>query len=301
MCKAATYLLFAVSVLVVSSRAQGEVFYTSLVDIPGSPYIAVLDPGAPPPSYSAATITGLQPAETSLGVALRPGTADLYLVGSSSRLYRLSPTTGAATPVGPPFAPALSGTAFGLAFDNADQLRIVSNTGQNLRIDPATAAVTVDTPLAYAAGDPHAGQAPDLVIAYDHRHGDATAYGVDKKNVLVRLGSSTASDGVLTTIASTPATSLVGFDISSVSGLAYGLEPGFSSELVTLDLATGASTPVAQLGNQFTYFRGLAVAPAFASVPTLGWPGLACLALSLALSALWVVRRRPRPFVGRRS
>jgi len=59
-----------------------------------------------------------------------------------------------------------------------------------------------------------------------------------------------------------------------------------------VNLASGASTPFAQVGNQFTLFHGLAVSPASASVPTLGWPGLAGLALALALSALWIVRRR---------
>jgi hypothetical protein len=289
MSKAAAYLLFAVSILVFSSRAQGEVFYASLAGW-GPPAVQLLDPGGTP---QGATITGLQPSETPLGIALRPGTEDLYLVGSSNRLYRLNPATGAATPVGSPFAPSLSGTQFGIAFDNSDHLRIVSDTGQNLRIDPTTAAVTVDTPLAFAVGDPHAGQAPHLgAIAYDHRHGSVTAYGVDNQlGLLVRLGSSTASDGVLTTIAPTLASPLVGFDISSASGLAYGLQPGFSPELITVDLTTGAVTPIAQVGGQFTLFRGLAVAPASANIPTLEWQGLACLALGLALSGLWVVYR----------
>ena len=293
MSKTVTYLLFAVSILVFSSRVQGEIFYSTFGLFGPPTVVVVLDPGAPPPSYSAATITGLQPAETSLGFALRPGTADdLYLVGSSSRLYRLSPTTGVATPMGSPFVPALSGTTFGVAFDNADHLRIVSDTGQNLRIDPATAAVTVDTPLAFAVGDPHAGQAPHLdAIAYDHRHGAAMAYGVDNwLHVLVRLGSSTASDGILTTIAPTNSP-LVGFDISSASGVAYGLQPKFSPQLVTVDLTTGVITPIAPVGGQFTDFQGLAVAPAGASIPTLGWPGLAGLALALALSGLWLVYR----------
>ncbi len=289
MSKTVTYLLFAVSILVFSSRVQGEVFYSTFGPL-GPATVTVLDPGGTPQN---ATITGLQPAETSLGIALRPGTGGLYLVGSSNRLYRLNPATGAATPVGSPFIPSLSGTEFGVAFDNSDHLRIVSDTGQNLRVDPATAAVTVDTALAFAVGDPHAGQAPHLgAIAYDHRHGNATAYGVDNQlGLLVRLGSSTASDGILTTIAPTTALPLVGFDISSASGVAYGLEQGFSPQLVSVDLATGARTPVAPVGGQFTAFRGLAVAPVSASIPTLGWPGLAGLTLALALSGLWLVYR----------
>jgi hypothetical protein len=290
--KAGPWLLSAVSILMSASHVQAEAFW-ALIGPPGPPVIALFDPSSSP-SPAGAIITGLQPSETGLGIALRPATGELYLVGSTSRLYRLSPTTGVATVVGLPFAPLLSGLNFGVAFDNADRLRVVSDTGQSLRIDPATAAVTVDTPLAFAAGDPNAGQTPQVVaIAYDHKNGGATAYAVDANRGLLRLGSATASDGQLTTIAAgTPY--LAGFDISPATGLAYGIEPGFTSELVLLNLQTGAASPLAPAGGQFTLYHGFAVAPAFASAPTLGWQGLSCLTFGLALSALLLLRKRRR-------
>jgi hypothetical protein len=289
--KAAPWLLFAVSILMSASRAQAAEAFWALIGPPGPPVIALFDPSSSP-SPAGATITGLQPSETGLGIALRPATGELYLVGSTSRLYRLSPTTGVATVVGLPFAPLLSGLNFGVAFDNADRLRVVSDTGQNLRIDPATAAVTVDSPLAFAAGDPNAGQTPQVVaIAYDHKNGGATAYAIDASRGLLRLGSATASDGMLTTIAA-GAPFLTGFDISPATGLAYGIEPGFAPELVLLNLQTGAASPLAPAGGQFTQYHGIAVAPAIPSAPTLGWQGLSCLALGLALSALLLLRKR---------
>jgi uncharacterized protein DUF4394 len=293
--KAGPWLLFAVSILMSASRVQAEAFW-ALTGPLGPPVIALFDPSSAPYPVGV-TITGLQPSETGRGIALRPATGELYLVGSTSRLYRLSPTTGVATVVGPPFAPLLSGLNFGVAFDNADRLRVVSDTGQNLRIDPATAAVTVDTPLAFAAGDPNAGQTPQVVaIAYDHKNGGATAYAVDANRGLLRLGSATASDGQLTTIAAgTPY--LAGLDISPATGLAYGIEPGFTSELVLLNLQTGAAATLAPAGGQFLQYHGIAVAPAISSVPTLGWQGLSCLAFGLALSALLLLprRRQTRP------
>ncbi|HEY3568582.1 MAG TPA: DUF4394 domain-containing protein [Thermoanaerobaculia bacterium] len=290
--KAGLWLLCAVSILMAASRAQaGEAFW-AVIGPPGPPFLALWDPSSSLYPQVAIDITGLQPSETSLGLALRPATGDLYLVGSTSRLYRLSSTTGVATAVGSPFTPLLSGSAFSVAFDNADRLRVVSNTGQNLRIDSTTAAVTVDTPLAFAAGDPNAGQTPQVVaIAYDHKNGGATAYAIDAHFGLLRLGSATASDGMLTTIAA-GAPYLTGFDLSPATGLAYGIVPGYTPGLVILNLQTGTASPLAPAGGQFTFYHGFAVAPAIASAPTLGGLGLACLSLGLALSALLLLRRR---------
>ncbi len=86
----------------------------------------------------AVKVTGLQPDESLLGIDVRPATGELYGLGSSSRLYRIDPFTGQATAVGvAPFVIPLSGTAFGFDFNpTVDRIRIVSNTGQNLRAHP---------------------------------------------------------------------------------------------------------------------------------------------------------------------
>jgi hypothetical protein len=294
--KAVSWLL-VIAGLAVSSRLQAEAFWTTEgILLPTT--VGLLDSAAPPQSGPA--ITGLQPSESSLGISLRPATRELYLVGSSGRLYQLNPTTGAATQVGSPFVPALTGTQFGIGFDNADGLRVVSDTGQNLRIDPATAVVTVDAPLAFAPGDPNAGKTPQVgAIAFDPTHPGATAYAIDDQLGLLRLGSATASDGLLTTIAAGPGP-FEGFVISQETGVAYGITPGFSSSLVTLDLTTGATTQVATVGGQFLSFRGFALDPAIPSTPTLSWQGLAALALGLALSALFLQRKRRLAPEGRR-
>lgn len=93
-------------------------------------------------------ITGLQPQETILGIDMRPATAQLYALGSSSRIYAINMANGAATVIGTgAFTPALSGTTFGFDFNpTVDRIRVVSNTGQNLRLHPVTGVVAVADP-----------------------------------------------------------------------------------------------------------------------------------------------------------
>lgn len=99
-------------------------------------------------------LSGLQAGENLVGIDYRPADGLLYGVGSSGRIYTLNPETGAATlkstlgadatDSSAPYT-ALAGTDFGVDFNPAaDRLRVVSNTGQNLRINVDTGATTTD-------------------------------------------------------------------------------------------------------------------------------------------------------------
>jgi trimeric autotransporter adhesin len=115
---------------------------------------------ADPALDTAIAITGLQSAETVVGIDIRAGGAtagELYALGSTGRLYTVNTTTGVATlkstlaadpaDTTEPFT-ALAGTEFGIDFNPvADRLRVVSDSGQNLRIDPDTGATFTDTAL----------------------------------------------------------------------------------------------------------------------------------------------------------
>lgn len=84
-----------------------------------------------------ATISGLQVGERILGIDFRPKTGQLYALGSNSRVYIVDPSSGVATLAFTLTTP-LEGTSFGFDFNPAaDLLRIVSNTGQNLRVVPS--------------------------------------------------------------------------------------------------------------------------------------------------------------------
>lgn len=151
------------------------------------------------------TLTGLQPGETVLGIGMRATERRLYAVGSTSRLYRINVLTGTATPWGEPFTVPLTGTYFGVHFDPiGDRLRILSDTGQNLRVNPETGAVVdsdpsvtgvqIDGPLAYATGDPSEEMRPVVVAAACAPHASdgklTTTFALDAAaGALVTLGN----------------------------------------------------------------------------------------------------------------
>ncbi len=218
---------------------------------------------------STVPITGLQPGETIVGIDEQTQTAQLYGVGSSSRLYTIDPTTGAATQVGPgPFVPALNGDAFGVTFTpftslspNTNALRIVSDTGQNLVLD-ARSSVAISNSQLTPAG--HVVAATTVVI----NRGEATdpsIYGIDStSDQLVYIGggvSTAGSLGVDTTDVAGMTTSAV-FDAgrSTFSGPAWAaLQVGGLSRLYMIDLATGAATLAGTIGTGAPV-RGLTIA-----------------------------------------
>ncbi|NQX03259.1 DUF4394 domain-containing protein [Rathayibacter sp. VKM Ac-2856] len=102
-------------------------------------------------------VTGLTGGDTSLvGIDYRVQDGSLYGVGNtaaSAGVYSINTSTGVATPV-TRLTVALSGTSFGVDFNPAaNALRVVSDTGQNLRQPFATpgAATVADGALSYAA------------------------------------------------------------------------------------------------------------------------------------------------------
>src|SRR5262245_46980167 len=103
-------------------------------------------------------ITNLAPAEVIVGIDVRPANNQLYALGSTSQLYIINYFNGVATRVGAPFTPALAGTDFGFDFNpTVDRIRVVSNSGQNLRLHPDTGGVAaIDGALAFAPGDANA-------------------------------------------------------------------------------------------------------------------------------------------------
>src|SRR5689334_21302822 len=110
---------------------------------------------APGNILSGTPITGLQSNEVVQAIDVRPSTDPtkklLYALGSSSRIYTINVSTGAATLVTGPISPLLNGTAFGMDFNPvADRMRIHSDIQQNLRVQvDAPFTVTTDPNLAY--------------------------------------------------------------------------------------------------------------------------------------------------------
>ena len=98
----------------------------------------------PSSQVGSVAVTGLAGTETLLGIDIRPVNGVLYALGSNGGIYRIDPATGvtslsstlrAAAGDDDPFT-GLSGTSFGIDFNPVpNRLRMISNTGQNLRIN----------------------------------------------------------------------------------------------------------------------------------------------------------------------
>lgn len=98
---------------------------------------------------SAGAITGLVGDTTIVGIDFRVQNGKLYGVGNAGGIYIIDPAKAVAT-LDSQLTVALSGTTFGVDFNPAaDRLRVVSDTGQNLRHDLNTDTTIDDTALAY--------------------------------------------------------------------------------------------------------------------------------------------------------
>ena len=206
-------------------------------------------------------IGGLQAGESILGIDFRPATGQLYGIGSSSRLYTIDTATNMATQIGSAGAFTLSGTAFGIDFNpTVDRLRVTSDTGQNLRLNPnnGTLAAT-DTALAYAAGDINTGATPRIVgAAYTNNLSSAlttTLYDIDS-NLDILTTQIPPNNGTLNTVGALGfnTSDLVGFDILTVgsTNTAFAMltpPTGGMGQFFTINLATGAATLVGTIGG----------------------------------------------------
>ncbi len=216
-------------------------------------------------STTTVPVIGLQAGETLVGIDLRPSNGLLYGIGSTSRVYTINPLTGVATQVGSgAFNPALNGTSFGTDFNPVpDAIRQVSNTEQNLRISPNTGAVTVNDPALNPAGNV-------VAVAYSNNFAGALStvlYAIDSAAGTLGIISSPNAGGPITLVGSlglgTNLNEAIGFDISGLTGVAYAtITTGGVSRLYTINLSTGAATPVGTIGIGTTPFLGLTSATA---------------------------------------
>ena len=215
------------------------------------------DSATPGTVSSPITITGLQAGENILGIDFRPANGQLYGLGSTSRLYSINASTGTATAVGAAGAFTLSGTDFGFDFNpTVDRIRVVSNTGQNLRLNPDTGAIAAtDTPL-------NPGAPSVTAAAYTNNFAGATMttlYVIDTTtNSLYTQNPPNAGTLNLVGPLGVVATGTNGFDIAS-NGMAFaGLTVGGTSQLYRINLMTGTATAVAAIGGG-NMLRGLSV------------------------------------------
>lgn len=203
-------------------------------------------------------IKGLQAGESLVGVDFRPNTGQLFGVGSSSRLYTIDVVTGVATQVGTaPFAAALNGSSFGVDFNpTVDRIRLVSDTGQNLRINPNTGAVVdADTVTGGLQVDGTLNGATDSIMAtaYTNNTSGATTtvlYGIDTdKDQLFIQDPPNAGTQTLVGALGVNFGPNAGFDIVTKNGVNSGLATSGSS-LYSINLTTGAASLIGKVRDK---------------------------------------------------
>ncbi len=241
-------------------------FVVGLVDVKAATIYGVntsnqlvrFDSATPGTVSTPLAITGLQAGETILGIDFRPANGGLYALGSTSRLYVVNKTTGVATQVGSAGAFTLNGTDFGFDFNpTVDRIRVVSNTGQNLRLNPDTGALTL-TDGTLNPGSPNVNAA-----AYTNNFAGATTttlFVIDT-TVDALYTQNPPNAGTLNLVGplGVDASNLNGFDIAPFGGLAYAaLTVGGTSRLYTINLGTGLATQVGAIGGG-NILRGLSV------------------------------------------
>jgi len=202
-------------------------------------------------------ITGLQSGENLLGIDFRPADGQLYALGSSGRIYTLNTSTGAATmksmlaadatDTSAPYT-ALAGTDYGVDFNpQADRLRVVSNTGLNLRINVDTGATTTDGVINGGAAN-----AAVTAAAYTNSFAGTAStalYVLDTANDTLYLQNPPNNGTLSQPLAlGVDAGAVNGMDIDARSNTGYAvLTVGGARNLYSINLAA-TSSPATSLG-----------------------------------------------------
>jgi hypothetical protein len=197
-------------------------------------------------------LTGLATSESIVGLDFRPANGSLFAISNQSRLFSVNTANGALTAIGATLSPALNGTSFGFDFNpTVDRIRLVSNTGQNLRLHPDLGTVAVTdgnlnpgTPFVSGAAYANnvAGATTTTLFVIDSQ--TDMLYRQDPPNngtlvMIGNLGINVDADN--------------GFDIGGNSAIAYALlKVNNASAVYTINLTTGAATKVSDINIQAT-------------------------------------------------
>lgn len=241
--------------------------------------LLTLNAGQPTKVLKRVQLSGLAAGDTVVGIDYRIAKGVLFALAKSGRLYTVDTATGVLKPVGAAPAVALQGDAFGMDFNPvADRVRVMSTSGQNVRLHPDTGALAATDPAPfYAAGDRRAGVKPEVAAAaYTYNKKDdklTTNFAIDRNGgFLVTMGSAEGvqpvvsfNTGQLFTVGALGVTDMsdASMDIADVSGAAFAavrLKSHATTRLYSVDLQTGKGTFIGTIGDGARVL-GLAVEP----------------------------------------
>lgn len=245
----------------------------TVLGVTASNRLVSFNPATPQKLCTNASIVGLQAGETALGIDARPADGANYLLGSGGRIYTVT-SAGTATLKSTLFpdgadasAPltSLEGTAFGVDFNPLpDRLRVVSDTGQNLRINVDTGATTTDAVLNPPGSAVTSAAYTDAFTGA----GTTTLYGIDTmadRLVIQGRPSGNPNNGDLEAVgplAIGDVQAVGGFDIDARNGSGFAaltLAGSSTSDLYSVNTLTGTATRVNTIGGG-ELVRGLTLA-----------------------------------------
>lgn len=244
---------------------------------------------APGKLISSKALQGLETGEVIVGLDFRVAKGQLYALSNVGRLYTIDTSTAQLAAVNQkPIWDAPKSGRFGFDFNpTVDRIRVVHESGLNLRLHPDTGAqidgdasadgVQPDAALAYVDTDVAVGQVPKVAAAaYTYNQQNAkitTNFALDlAKGTLVTQGtregvqpSVSPNSGKLWTVGSLGVGQLVqaSFDISDVKNEAFvalATKQDMRTRLFKIDLNSGRAAEVGQVLDGLS-LKGIAIEP----------------------------------------
>ena len=233
--------------------------------------LLTVDRAAPAALRTSAFITGIGGGESPVDVDYRPQSGDGQLLlltrdsAGTGRLYLLNAATGAANPLPGNTGPTIVGgtTPVTLVGDQigmdlnpvVDLLRVITSSGQNLRVNVSTGAVTSDTAVSPSG-------ATVVAAAYTNAFtgaGSTTLYTLDSSGRMLNI-QDPPNNGVQVPVGPLglpTVTAPLGFDINAINNEALmSMTDAGSTKLYSINLTSGAATNPVDLPSGET-FRGL--------------------------------------------
>lgn len=196
------------------------------------------------PTMNSVSFVGLLTDEKVVGLDFRPVTGALYAVTNQSRLLTVNTANGQVTAVGATLSPALTGTCFGFDFNpQVDRIRLVSDTGQNLRLHPDLGTV-VGTDTTLSPGTPAVSGA-----AYTNNFATTATTNLFVIDYTTNMlyNQTPPNNGTLVAVGALgiDVDSENGFDIGGNSNTAFALfKVGGTTSVYSVNLTTGAATKI---------------------------------------------------------
>lgn len=206
------------------------------------------------PMMNKVALQGMMQDEHVVGLDFRPANGTLYAITNKSRLITINTANGATSQIGMGLNPMLEGKTFGFDFNpTVDRIRLVSNTGQNLRLHPDLGTV-VATDGNLKPGTPQVNGA-----AYINNFPGTTTtllYVLDAKEDMLYI-QNPPNDGGLEPVGKLGVnfSDDNGFDIGGFSNMAYALlKVNSKSAIYCINLETGKATKHSDFDIEVTAF-----------------------------------------------